>query len=496
MVKSTTWTGTEQDSLWADAGNWSKGTPVAGETAEFDDGLTWVVELEGAGNAAQSGELAMTGGSLYLGGGELDLLPTIPESGIADDFVLDGAASLTVLADARLVGNQVAWIGQDGSAARMDVLGVVQEEYALVHGGELVVSGKGHWITGQSGIEVGGSGHGTLIVADGGHVDEGANGLTDPAASLALGDGSGDGSAEVIGAGSRLALTEVYLGNGYSGKLTISDGGVVVDEVGVVAEAGDGYVVIDGAGSRWSNLAGLSFSQIAPTDSSIAVTRDGELDWGGSGFGLYDNLYLDGSAVLHGRTIFDGGQIDALAGEGDVTVTQDIDIVNNWLFQNQELAAVSSAEGAALILAGHISGDAQSILYAGAGHVEVTHTNNAFGMTEIYGATLEAATAGALGKGAIEFVGGTTKAELQIGGGSPLGNTIEDFGAADAIDLLAFGYDKGIRESWTSAAGGGGTLTLTFDGAKESLHFGDAFSAASFTLGNDGGGGALVRLKA
>ena len=332
MTKSTRWTGAGRDLEWSDPANWSNGVPTAGENAVFDDGRSWLVSLRSGSVADEVGDLRMTGGDLVLASGELDFLPAAPSSGPTYDVELSAGAALTVASGAKLAGRQTMLIGGDGSAVRLDVEGVVSEEYALVHGGELVVSGKGRWISGTSGIEVGGAGDGALVVESGGQVSGGPNGFSNPAAALQLGDGFGKGSADILGSGSRVALTDVYVGaiaEGYSGALTIADGAVVTDEVGVVAPGGDGYVVIDGKGSRWTNLSSLSFGQTAPTDSSLTVIHGGELDWGGAGFGLYDTLAIDGSAVLHGQTIFDGGEIDALAGRGDVELTQRIDIASN-----------------------------------------------------------------------------------------------------------------------------------------------------------------------
>ena len=205
-----------------------------------------------------------------------------------------------------------------------------------------------------------------------------------------------------------MTLAEVYVGaisEGYSGSLTVADGGVVTDEVGVVAPGGDGYAIVTGKGSRWNNLAGLSFGPAVPTNSYLDVTQGGEVDWGANGFGLYDTLRLDGSAILHGKTIYDGGQIDALAGAGDVGLSQGLDIAPNWLFPEQDLASVSAAKGVILTLAGTIAGNSASILRAGAGHITISHADNAYGETQIYGAAVEEAATGALGSGEVDFVG-------------------------------------------------------------------------------------------
>jgi len=498
LTKSTRWTGAGRDLEWSNPSNWSNGVPTAGEYAVVQDGRSWLVSLRSNGVADQVGDLRMTGGRLILTNGELDFSPAARSNAPSYDLELSAGAALTVASGAKLAGRQTMLIGGDGSAVRLDVEGVVSEEYALVHGGELVVSGKGRWTSGTSGIEVGGTGDGALVVESGGQVSGGPNGFSNPAAALQLGDGFGKGSADILGSGSRVALTDVYVGaiaEGYSGALTIAGGGVVNDEVGVVAPGGDGYVVIDGKGSRWTNLSSLSFGQTAPTVSSLTVTHGGELDWGGAGFGLYDTLAIDGSAILHGKTIFDGGEIDALSGGGAVEVTQQIDIASNWLFAGQELASVSGAQGAKLTLAGPIEGDAASTLRIGAGDVAVAHRSNHYGSTEIYAAVLEVGAQGALGAGAVEFVGGKHAATLQIDPGVNLLNAIQSFGAADTIDLLGFKFAPGVEETWTpNAHGAGGTLTLQEGRSSATLHFADTFARSSFVLSADASGGTSVKL--
>jgi T5SS/PEP-CTERM-associated repeat protein len=296
----------------------------------------------------------------------------------------------------------------------------------------------------------------------------------------------------VIGAGSFLKLTEVYVGEGYDGTLTIANGGVVRDRVGVVAPEGDGYVVIDGAGSRWENDSSLSFGSAIPTDSSITVTNAGELDWRG-GFGLYDTLRLDGSALLGGNVIFDGGETVALAGEGDVTISQRIDITRNWLFSSRELASFSSASGVRLTLSGKIAGDSNSILYVGAGDVDVSGPNNNYGLTEIYSAKLEVGANHALGRGEIDFVGGAHPSEVLVDAGVTLANKIANFGADDAIDLAGLQYSASIQSHWKANAAGGGSLTLISNGFSAVLNFTDSLSALSFALSADGGAGTLVQ---
>jgi hypothetical protein len=135
------------------------------------------------------------------------------------------------------------------------------------------------------------------------------------------------------------------------------------------------------------------------------------------------------------------------------------------------------------------------MLYAGVGHVDVEHAHNGYATTEIYGATLEVGAAGALGRGAVSFVGGSHEASIEIDPGIALLNAIGGFGRADAIDIVGLGYVKGESDVWKAAASGpGGALTITAGAERYTLHFADTFSAGSFSFTGDASGGTIVKL--
>ena len=143
--------------------------------------------------------MAVAGDSLIFLSGELDFAPAANADAPTYDLILSAAASVTVAAGAALVGSQTMLLGQDGTATRLDAQGTVEENYAVVDGGELVVSGTGRWIAGASGIQVGGVGDGRLTIDGGGTVTVGATPLSSSIASLQIGDDFGKGTAQVLG---------------------------------------------------------------------------------------------------------------------------------------------------------------------------------------------------------------------------------------------------------------------------------------------------------
>lgn len=485
MATDTFLKSTLVDLTWYDAANWTQGLPVAGVVAHINGKRSVTLRLAPLGGAsAKAGELSISAAAVGLFGGQL-LIGGVSGGGTQPfDLELKQSATLTIASTATLSGAGTMAMGLDGSATKMRVNGTVFEDYALVASGQLAILGSGHWITGSSGIAVGGANGASLLIANGGVVDEGRKGLSQYADSLAIGEGAGSGAVRVTGLGSLAAFTEVYVGVNGEARLTIANGGVVQDDVGVVALNGDGYVLVTGQGSRWDNFGGLTVGEVYPTDSTLTITNGGQVDWGVGGLGLHDTMKLDGSATLGGQYIYDGGEILALAGHGDVRMSQDIVIASNWLYNFADVAFFYAQKGVTLSLTGQITGGDLSDLRVGVSDVAVTNAGNHFGHTEIYGGVLEVWATGALGAGAVNFIGGTkTHAELAIEGGTHLDNLIVGFAATDRIDLGGFQFTDTIAKSWTeNALGTAGTLALDNGVGAFTLQFAGARTASDFQL--------------
>lgn len=488
-----------KDKRWLDAANWTQGAPDAGTFARIAG--TRIVSLflapSNPSHPAVVGELSVVTSAVTLSDGALQFEPAVSAMGLTYDVNIENGASLTVAASATLSGDEVLAMGLDGTPAILRVLGEVSEDDAIVATGLLTVSGSGHWITGASGMAIGGVNGASLRVVNGGVVDEGRKGLSQYADSLSIGEGAGTGSVLVFGLGSLAAFTEVYVGANGEASLTIANGGVLQDQVGVVALNGDGKVVVSGQGSRWDNFGALTVGEVYPTDSTLSVTNGGEVDWGVGGFHLNDTLRLDGSAMMGGQYIYDGGETTALTGHGDVDLSQDIVIASNWLFSFESVADFDSQRGVALVLYGQITGDDTSELRVASGDVAVENAGNAYGSTQIYGGILEVGATGALGQGVVTFAGGSkTHADLALDGQTRLDNVIAGFGATDRIDIAGFRYADGETLTWTeNAAGDGGALTLLNSAVSYALNFSGHYAASAFLLAaNSSIGGVTLTL--
>jgi T5SS/PEP-CTERM-associated repeat protein len=195
--------------------------------------------------------------------------------------------------------------------------------------GTLTVTGAGTSWTNQQQAQVGGAGTGTLNVLAGGYFE------SDPATSPSgtsgvigvlgphdgLGDPAANGFATVDGAGSEWnnkgALVVGEFGNG---TLTISNGGLVVDNAGTNGAASvglklgsTGSVTITGATSTWTNNGNLNVgdggtgtvTQGSLTDNTVsggAVTVTGNLNIGNvtdGGTGIYN---INGPSGVAGAT--------------------------------------------------------------------------------------------------------------------------------------------------------------------------------------------------
>lgn len=118
--------------------------------------------------------------------------------------------------------------------------------------GTVRVTGAGSQWSGRDGFFVGAEGAGTLVIEDGGVVEDGLGVLGSAA--------SGVGTAIVRGTGSQWNSSDLlWVGRFGSGELTIGAGGSVSNVDGAIgAEAGGhGLVTVTGAGSSWTSSGDL-----------------------------------------------------------------------------------------------------------------------------------------------------------------------------------------------------------------------------------------------
>jgi len=136
----------------------------------------------------------------------------------------------------------------------------------------VTVSGAGSQLN-LSSLGVGGFGQGTLMVTDGGLVSGGY---------VAIGAGSGSGSATVDGTGSQLTTGGIVVGNNGQGALTIQNGGVVNSASGNVgfASGSVGTVTVTGAGSQWNITGPLTIGGTSGGQGTLSVQQGGAVTSG------------------------------------------------------------------------------------------------------------------------------------------------------------------------------------------------------------------------
>ena len=219
----TNWTGAVSNG-WFNPGNWNAGVPTAATSANINTMTPNSTEVRGAGAAALNLAVGQNG------------------TGI---LVIQNGGTLTDVGG--FVGNL------PGSQ------------------GTVTVSGAGSAWTNIGTVVVGGLGTGTLTIQNGGVVSSGGGG------SVGLSVGS-IGTVTVTGPGSTWNNTPgggLNIGSFGTGILTITNGGMVINNTAFTANIGEGAgsqgtVRVAGAGSTWSNSSGLNIGNRGAGTLTIA----------------------------------------------------------------------------------------------------------------------------------------------------------------------------------------------------------------------------------
>lgn len=206
--------------------------------------------LSGTGGLTKegTGTLTLSGGSSYLGAtsveaGTLQLEDSGTELSVTNNIVVgnSGAGDFNLLNGATASGGSIAIAS------------------ATTGIGHVLVSGSGSELTSADRLFIGSNGTGTLDIAAGGVV----NGVF---GYIGSGSVSGDGTVTVTGAGTQLNLADydsggtitrgnLTIGKAGTGRLSITDGGVVNSLNGYLADTyttGTATVEISGSGSQWN----------------------------------------------------------------------------------------------------------------------------------------------------------------------------------------------------------------------------------------------------
>jgi T5SS/PEP-CTERM-associated repeat protein/autotransporter-associated beta strand protein len=255
--------------------------------------------------------------------------------------------------------------------------------------GRVTVTGGGSiWDT--SGLTVGNQAIGMLTVSDGGLVTSNGGIIGNTGAQ-----GAGQGTVTVTGAGSRwfnsgnFSVGSAFGIAGSTGTLTIADGGAVHNMLGIigVGPGSQGTVTVTGAGSTWTNFASLFVGGTGGT---------GTLTIGDGGTVSAGTVQVTGGA---GST----GTLNIGAAPGSAPVAPGTLSTPTVLFADVTGTLNFNHTATNYVFAPAISGTGSVNVLSGT--TILTSTNTYSGGTTIAAGTLQANQSFALGSGPVVFTG-------------------------------------------------------------------------------------------
>jgi len=395
------------------------------------DPATWTSTTQASVGNTGYGSLTVDDGSGVLS----DRASIGREAGSTGDATISGAGS--TWADSYQIS--VGTYG-DGTLNILDGAAVSSKKGSIAwlsaqSAGALVVDGPGSTWTYTMWFMVGGLGHGTMSITNGGAVRAPLEDYSEGIVGYAL----GSGAATVDGAGSMWEAERIMVGvNGY-GTLDITNGGLVNSISGGIGvtfpEApgvGLGIVTVDGAGSAW-------------TSDGLSV-RNGEL-----------NITGGGEVTVGSNT-----HVASTAPDGP-PATSEIDFDNGTLTTGALFSAVTDLNGTGTINAKGLVTDADLVFDATHGLTQVL-TFNGPGQNVTVNLDVDgtaAMGAGHSGSGSMHIADGVTVQSLSGYVGYSAG--------ADGVVTV-----DGAGSTWANSSYlyvayyGDGTLTITGGGAVSS----------------------------
>ena len=227
------------------------------------------------------------------------------------------ASGLTISDGGAVFGNRNSYIGYQAGSK-----------------GEVAVTGTGSVWTNVNSLFVGESGYGRLTISEGGAVTLGGI----PSTPNSYGDGyignqqNSMGEVIVTGHNSTWTIRDLTVGNGGTGTLTISDGGVVANMFSNTFAPGSyigryvgsaGEVTVTGGGSMWTSPGALSVGYggagaLNILDSGVVVSASGNIGMlGGANYG-------EGTVKVDGRGsqwTMGGALVVGSGGSGALNIT-------------------------------------------------------------------------------------------------------------------------------------------------------------------------------
>jgi len=313
-----------------------------------DDPSLWIyiTPTQYAGTTAivgnhSTGEVRVDGGSEVL----------------SHDAILErsstGAGYFTINGENSLWLNAYLVVGYSGEGS-LDITdgGQVSNHDGIVgynngSAGSVTVDGTGsNWSNGGD-ITIGDHGDGTMSVTDGGHVNNHRGTISGHFGNSRYGPTGpfGTGTVMVDGAGSSWTNSSTLLiGDSGEGRLDITNGGQVSNRYGYIGyrEDSTGMVTVDGPGSTWATTWTIYIGEFG--NGSLNIINGGHVSGGGISLGnhyesnlsypttrVYSSLYdLPGNGSIH----FQNGTLDArsvLASSSDLTGSGTIN-TGGWVF--------------------------------------------------------------------------------------------------------------------------------------------------------------------
>lgn len=473
----TIWTDAGGD--WFDAANWSAGVPDLtmdaqinnGGTARIDSGRTASAQTTALGlNPSDSGNLSLDHGSF--------LATNAMNVGFTGTGTLNIANSSAVLDVSGVIGNR------EGST------------------GTVTVDGAGSTWTTLTTLTVGGSGSGTLNVIHGGTVS---------ASLAIVGDGQfgydshTSGRAVVDGNGSSLTVaTRLIIGQFVTGTLHITNGGVVADREGSVGDisSSSGIVIVDGTGSRWINTDILEIG--AHGNGMLSITNGGAVSdtFGSIGTGFSGIRYgTAGTVIVDGAGSTWTNSTGLAVGEFG---TGTLKITNGGAVFSSATSLIGYDSGAIGMVtvdgAGSIWNNNGDLFFGskGSGSLSITHGGAVSSASASLGGAFLFFQADASGRATVDglgsiwtnsgqlFVGNFSAGTLQITNGGAVSNTNGFIGFAG----LASGtvIVDGSGSTWTNSGSlyvGGNTVRAAGGGLLR-IQNGGTVKAATTTVWSTG----------
>lgn len=449
---------------WFEAANWSDGVPDLTVGAQINNGGTARIDFGGAATADITALGTFLGDSGNL---SLDRASSLATNIIHVGF--EGTGSLTITNGSTLL---------DGGGAIATLRGST---------GIAVVDGLGSTWTNLQALEVGVHGSGTLIVTNGGTVTAPLVVIGD--GFLGVNDSNTSGTVIVNGNGSQMAVaTQLIIGQVVPGSLAITNGGLVSNREAVLGSVSTsiGVVSVDGAGSAWINsehltIGGNGTGILTITNGGSVANTFGAIGSGASiiKFGTSGTVMVDGAGSTWTNTT---GLVVGQSETGTLKITNGglVSSTDSVVASNPGSVGTVTVDGATSTWAN--SGDLR-IGHQGIGTVEISNGGSVSSSHGFIGGTFLGLLVGPSGLVRVDGAGSnwTNSGELFVGYFSNGTLSITDGGAVSSTDGYVGYVGTGIAvvdgadSIWVNS----GQLTVGYRGRSGTLNISNGGTVSS-----------------